>query len=48
MLHHYIGNKLLTLTTNVLYNNMLTDMETGYKAFLAPVLKGIQDPKQPV
>jgi glycosyltransferase involved in cell wall biosynthesis len=42
MLHHYIGNKLLTLTTNVLYNNMLTDMETGYKAFLAPVIKGIK------
>ena len=33
MLHHYVGNKLLTLITNVLYNNILTDMETGYKAF---------------
>jgi glycosyltransferase involved in cell wall biosynthesis len=42
MLHHYVGNKLLTLTTNLLYNNMLTDMETGYKAFLAPVIKGIR------
>jgi glycosyltransferase involved in cell wall biosynthesis len=42
MLHHYIGNKLLTLTTNVLYNNMLTDMETGYKAFRSPVLKGVR------
>lgn len=41
MLHHYIGNKLLTLITNVLYNNMLTDMETGYKAFRAPILKNI-------
>lgn len=40
MLHHYIGNKVLTLVTNVLYNNILTDMETGYKAFRAPVLKG--------
>src|SRR5579884_2217335 len=28
MLHHFVGNKLLTLITNVLYNNMLTDMET--------------------
>ncbi len=46
MLHHYIGNKLLTLMTNVLYNNMLTDMETGYKAFRAPMLKGVQDPEQ--
>jgi len=42
MLHHYVGNKLLTLTTNLLYNNMLTDMETGYKAFRAPVLKGVR------
>lgn len=42
MLHHYVGNKLLTLITNVLYNNMLTDMETGYKAFRAEVLKGIK------
>jgi glycosyltransferase involved in cell wall biosynthesis len=41
MLHHYVGNKLLTLTTNILYNNILTDMETGYKAFRAPVLKGV-------
>jgi glycosyltransferase involved in cell wall biosynthesis len=40
MLHHYVGNKLLTILTNVLYNNMLTDMETGYKAFRAPILKG--------
>jgi glycosyltransferase involved in cell wall biosynthesis len=42
MLHHYVGNKMLTLTTNLLYNNMLTDMETGYKAFLSPVIKGIR------
>jgi hypothetical protein len=33
---------MLTLITNVLYNNMLTDMETGYKAFRAEVLKGIK------
>lgn len=42
MLHHYLGNKALTLLTNVLYNNILTDMETGYKAFRAPVLKGMR------
>lgn len=36
---HFLGNKLLTLVTNILYNNMLTDMETGYKAFRSPVLK---------
>jgi glycosyltransferase involved in cell wall biosynthesis len=42
MFHHYVGNKLLTFLTNVLYNNMLTDMETGYKAFRTPVLKGFR------
>lgn len=41
MFWHYLGNKLLTFITNLLYNNMLTDMETGYKAFRTPVLKGI-------
>jgi glycosyltransferase involved in cell wall biosynthesis len=41
LLHHYIGNKVLTWTTNVLYNNILTDMETGYKAFRTPILKGL-------
>jgi glycosyltransferase involved in cell wall biosynthesis len=28
-----VANKILTLVTNVLYNNILTDMETGYKVF---------------
>ncbi len=28
-----VANKVLTLVTNVLYNNILTDMETGYKVF---------------
>ncbi|HEX9411867.1 MAG TPA: glycosyltransferase family 2 protein [Ktedonobacterales bacterium] len=42
MLHHYVGNKALTLVTNVLFNNILTDMETGYKAFRAPILKGVK------
>ncbi len=28
-----VANKLLTLMTNILYNNILTDMETGYKVF---------------
>jgi glycosyltransferase involved in cell wall biosynthesis len=30
---HMVANKLLTLITNILYNNILTDMETGYKIF---------------
>jgi glycosyltransferase involved in cell wall biosynthesis len=38
---HYVGNKLLTLITNVLYNNILTDMETGYKAFRSEILKRV-------
>jgi glycosyltransferase involved in cell wall biosynthesis len=42
MLHHYIGNRLLTFMTNILYNNILTDMETGYKAFRTEIIKGIK------
>jgi glycosyltransferase involved in cell wall biosynthesis len=39
---HYIGNKLLTFVTNVLYNAILSDMETCYKVFRADVIKNIQ------
>jgi glycosyltransferase involved in cell wall biosynthesis len=38
---HMLGNKLLTLLTNLLYNTILSDMETGYKVFRADVIKGI-------
>ncbi len=38
---HYLGNKFLTLMTNLLYNTTLTDMETCYKAFRADVLQGL-------
>jgi glycosyltransferase involved in cell wall biosynthesis len=38
---HMLGNKLLTLTTNVLFNAILSDMETGYKCFRADVVKGM-------
>lgn len=38
---HMIANKMLTLMTNILYDAILSDMETGYKAFRADVLKGI-------
>jgi glycosyltransferase involved in cell wall biosynthesis len=41
MFWHMVANKLLTLTTNILYNNILTDMETGYKVFRKSVLNGI-------
>jgi len=36
-----IANKLLTFMTNILYNNILSDMETGYKVFRSEVIKGI-------
>ncbi len=39
---HYLGNKFLTFLTNVLYNTILTDMETCYKVFRADVIKNIQ------
>ncbi len=38
MFWHMIANKLLTLMTNILYNNILTDMETGYKVFRRSVV----------
>jgi glycosyltransferase involved in cell wall biosynthesis len=38
---HLVGNKFLTLLTNVLYNTTLHDMETGYKAFRTEVLRGL-------
>ena len=38
---HTIGNKLLTLFSNMLSNLNLTDMEVGYKVFRSNVLKEI-------
>ena len=38
---HYMGNRLLTLVTNVLYNTMLTDMETCYKAMRVEVVRSM-------
>jgi glycosyltransferase involved in cell wall biosynthesis len=39
---HFVGNKLLTFITNVLYNSILSDMETCYKVFRADVIKNLQ------
>jgi len=36
---HYLGNLLLTFLTNLLYNTMLTDMETCYKVMRTEVLR---------
>ena len=41
MFWHMVANKLLTLMTNVLYNTILTDMETGYKLFRREVIQSI-------
>ncbi len=38
---HYVGNCFLTMLSNMLTNINLTDMETGFKAFRADVLKGV-------
>lgn len=38
---HMVGNKLLTLLSNVFTNLNLTDLETGYKAFRASLLKSL-------
>jgi glycosyltransferase involved in cell wall biosynthesis len=37
-----IANRSLTLLTNVLYNTILSDMETCYKVFRAEVVRGIK------
>lgn len=34
---HMVGNRLLTLVTNVLYDSILSDMETCYKVFTREV-----------
>lgn len=38
---HMVGNKLLTLVSNMFTNINLTDMETGYKVFTRQVISGI-------
>jgi glycosyltransferase involved in cell wall biosynthesis len=39
---HMVGNKFLTLLSNMCTNLNLTDMETGYKAFRRSLLETIQ------
>jgi glycosyltransferase involved in cell wall biosynthesis len=36
---HYVGNKMITLAANLLFNMNFTDIETGYKAFRSSILK---------
>ena len=39
MFWHMVANKLLTLMTNILYDTILSDMETGYKVFRREVVQ---------
>src|SRR5438309_3427415 len=39
---HMVGNKFLTLLSNMFTNLNLTDVETGYKAFKASLIKSIE------
>lgn len=38
---HWLGNKMLSVATNLLYNTTLSDMETCYKLFDRRVLDGL-------
>jgi glycosyltransferase involved in cell wall biosynthesis len=39
---HYLGNRALSLMTNVLYNTTLSDMEVGYKAFRGDLIRSLE------
>lgn len=41
MFWHQLANQLLTFMTNILYDSILTDMETGYKVFRRQVIEGM-------
>jgi len=41
MFWHMVANRILTFMTNILYNTILTDMETGYKVFRREVIDGM-------
>jgi glycosyltransferase involved in cell wall biosynthesis len=41
MFWHLVGNRVLSLLTNLLFNTTISDMETGYKAFRADVLRDL-------
>lgn len=39
--YHYLANKALTFTSNLFTNVNLTDVETGYKAFRADIMRNM-------
>jgi glycosyltransferase involved in cell wall biosynthesis len=41
MFWHMVANRMLTFMTNILYDTILTDMETGYKVFRREVIEGM-------
>jgi glycosyltransferase involved in cell wall biosynthesis len=41
MFWHMVANRLLTFMTNLLYNSILSDMETGYKLFRREIIAQI-------
>jgi glycosyltransferase involved in cell wall biosynthesis len=41
MFWHMVANYMLTFMTNILYNTILSDMETGYKIFRKEVVQGM-------
>jgi len=42
MFWHLVGNRMLALLTNLLWNTTLTDMETGYKAFRGEIIRSFE------
>jgi glycosyltransferase involved in cell wall biosynthesis len=42
MFWHQVANQLLTFMTNILYDSILTDMETGYKVFRREVIENMK------
>jgi glycosyltransferase involved in cell wall biosynthesis len=40
--HHYLGNRLISLVFNMMYNQMLSDIEVCYKMFSRDVLKQLR------
>ena len=42
MFWHMVANHLLTFMTNILYDTILSDMETGYKVFRRKVVDGMK------
>ena len=38
---HWVGNKFLSLVTNILFNTTISDMETCYKLFDTEILKSL-------